>query len=352
MTKIAVIGMGAMGSAVARTLLRSGAEIVTHLEGRSAQTRERTTASGVKDIDLKALLTSDIILSIVPPSQALAVAEHIGRLARAENSACVFVDCNAVSPETVAKVADAFDESGIMVLDGCIIGGPPEPGKRGPRLYVSGGAGQVVPVLVEYGLDAHLLESGLGAASALKMSYAGINKGLIGLATAMLLAAAKSGADKALMSELAESQPQLLAKLSTSIPDMYPKAYRWVAEMEEIAAFLGTNAPGASVFAGIAGVFQKMAVDNSGDQVLAAALSEMLETGSAHGSINRYDALSNGNFDAGSKGLEAVPSARERQDHAELEDELEEGLEDSFPASDPVSATVTSIPGRARASEN
>lgn len=352
MTKIAVIGMGAMGSAVARTLLSSGAEIVTRLEGRSAQTRERATASGIKDGDLKALLASDIILSIVPPSQALAVAEQIGKLARAEKPVGVFIDCNAVSPETVAKVADAFDESGMMVLDGCIIGGPPEMGKRGPRLYISGGAGQVVPLLVEYGLDARLLDSGLGAASALKMSYAGINKGLIGLATAMLLAAAKSGADKALMSELAESQPQLLAKLSTSIPDMYPKAYRWVAEMEEIAAFLGTNAPGASVFAGIAGVFQKMAVDNSGDQVLAAALSEMLETGSAHGSINRYDALSNGNFDAGSKGLEAVPSARERQDHAELEDELEEGLEDSFPASDPVSATVTSIPGRARASEN
>lgn len=352
MTKIAVIGMGAMGSAVARTLLCSGAEIVTHLEGRSAQTRERATASGIKDTDLKALLASDIILSIVPPSQALAVAEQIGRLARAEKSVGVFIDCNAVSPETVAKVADAFDQSGTIVLDGCIIGGPPEPGKYGPRLYVSGAAGQVVPVLVEYGLDARLIDSGLGAASALKMSYAGINKGLIGLATTMLLAAAKSGADRALMSELAESQPQLLAKLSTSIPDMYPKAYRWVAEMEEIAAFLGANAPGARVFDGMAAVFKKMAVDNSSEQGLAAALSEMLAMGSPEGSINRYDALSNGNFDAGSNGLGAVPSARQRQDQAELEDELEKGLEGSFPASDPVSATVSSIPSRARASEN
>jgi hypothetical protein len=66
------------------------------------------------------------------------------------------------------------------------------------------------------------------------------------------------------------------------------------------------------------------------------------------GSLNRYDALSNGNFDQGSRGLQPVPSARESQDRAELEEELEEGLEDSFPASDPVSATVTSIPGRTR----
>ncbi|QND44282.1 hypothetical protein HB780_00155 (plasmid) [Rhizobium lusitanum] len=61
------------------------------------------------------------------------------------------------------------------------------------------------------------------------------------------------------------------------------------------------------------------------------------------GSINRYDALSNGNFDAGSKGVEPVPSARSSKDTDVLEEELEEGLETSFPASDPVSATTTSI---------
>jgi len=66
------------------------------------------------------------------------------------------------------------------------------------------------------------------------------------------------------------------------------------------------------------------------------------------GSVNRYDAVSNGNFDAGSKGLEPVPSARTTHDQAVLEEELEEGLEDSFPASDPVSATVSSIPGNRR----
>src|ERR1700743_3655961 len=76
---------------------------------------------------------ADIILSIVPPSQSLAVAEKIGKLARAEQAAGVFIDCNAVSPETMARVESAFDDGGITVLDGCIIGGPPEAGKRGPR---------------------------------------------------------------------------------------------------------------------------------------------------------------------------------------------------------------------------
>ncbi|TLX12460.1 hypothetical protein [Rhizobium sp. MHM7A] len=67
----------------------------------------------------------------------------------------------------------------------------------------------------------------------------------------------------------------------------------------------------------------------------------------ADGSINRYDALSNGNFDEGSKGLVGQPSARSTHDSETLEEELNEGLEDTFPASDPVSATVSSIPANA-----
>jgi hypothetical protein len=94
-----------------------------------------------------------------------------------------------------------------------------------------------------------------------------------------------------------------------------------------------------------------MTTDQADRGEMASVLSAMLERQSTDGSINRYDALSNGYFDEGSKGLEPVPSARESQDRDELGAELEEGLEDSFPASDPVSATFTSIPGRTRTPE-
>lgn len=43
-------------------------------------------------------------------------------------------------------------------------------------------------------------------------------------------------------------------------------------------------------------------------------------------------------------GKKAEPSARERGEKKELDEQLNEGLEDTFPASDPVSSTVTSIP--------
>ena len=44
---------------------------------------------------------------------------------------------------------------------------------------------------------------------------------------------------EALVHELHSSQPQVLQRITTSIPNMLPKAYRWVAEMEEISSFVG-----------------------------------------------------------------------------------------------------------------
>jgi len=273
-TRIAVIGMGSMGSAVGWVLAHSGAEVVTCLEGRSSDTRNRAAAAGIRDVDAASIADVDIILSIVPPSQALTVARQLAEVT--VHSKAVFVDCNAVSPETMSSVAREFGARTTSVLDGCIIGGPPQIGKPGPRLYVSGGGSDVVAALIEFGLEARLLDSGIGAASALKMCYAGINKGLIGLGTAMLSAAARSGADKALMAELSESQSEVLAKFAKGIPDMYPKAYRWVAEMEEIAAFLGPD-NGGEIFAGMAGVYQQMAEDQADRGAMASVLSALLD---------------------------------------------------------------------------
>jgi len=107
-------------------------------------------------------------------------------------------------------------------------------------------------------------------------------------------------------------------------------------EGEAIVTVVMNNADGHLTAENAVGHAQELLV-----QLTAFELSE-------GGSVNRYDAISNGNFDEGSKGLEPLPSARTMHDKDVLEEELEEGLEDSFPASDPVSATVSSIPGNRR----
>ena len=110
------------------------------------------------------------------------------------------------------------------------------------------------------------MKAPLGAASALKMSYAGINKGTTLLAAAMLLGATRAGAADALRAELSESRPELLDRYARSIPDMYPKAYRWAPEMEEIAEFLGDDPAARLIFQGMAALCRRLAADQSGEQ--------------------------------------------------------------------------------------
>ena len=273
--EIAVIGAGAMGSAIGRRLVENGARVLTYLDGRSASTIERAKAAGMEPVGLDAIATSRLILSIVPPAEAVAVAKQIAAELRRMGAKTTFMDCNAISPRTMTEVAAIFGRDCGVVLDGSIIGGPPKPGQKGPKLYVSADTANDSDVLVEYGLQVRHIDGAIGAASALKMCYAGINKGVTGLGAAMLLAAIRSGADAALKRELQESLPGLDAKFVHGIPDMYPKAYRWVAEMEEISEFLGEDDPAALIFKGMAGLYRKMARDREEGGLLARQLDKL-----------------------------------------------------------------------------
>src|SRR5262249_14847745 len=155
-------------------------------------------AAGMIPVDEAELASVDFILSIVPPGEALGLAEQMLPVLGGAVSKPVFVDCNAVSPRTAALIAAVIAEAGCPFVDAGIIGGPPKPGAAGPAFYASGKAAQRFAGLTQFGLDVRVLDGPVGAASALKMSYAGITKGLTALGSAMLLAATRAGAADAL----------------------------------------------------------------------------------------------------------------------------------------------------------
>jgi hypothetical protein len=103
------------------------------------------------------------------------------------------------------------------------------------------------------------------------MSYGGITKGFTAIAVAMVLGATRAGSASALHKELEASQPHLLAWLTRQVPRMYPKAYRWVAEMEEIGHFLEDGTPSGDMFEAIARLYEDIAAvarePSSGDAV-------------------------------------------------------------------------------------
>ncbi|KAG2125966.1 6-phosphogluconate dehydrogenase C-terminal domain-like protein [Suillus clintonianus] len=287
MPRLAVVAAGAMGSAVAKRLVSFGCTVYTNLDGRSEATRKRAQDAGMINVSINELvLKSDWILSILPPRDAVSFAEKIQDAAAKHGSAFpsprTFVDCNAVNPETVKRIAALFAGTSVKFVDAGIIGGPPK-GNYDPTFYASAEDGKMLDeftALSNYGLKVSPLKGegvGVGDASALKMSYAGITKGTTGLYTTMVLAAHASSpatAD-ALMRELHMSQPVLLNRLVEAVPPMLPKAYRWIGEMEEIADFVGGGE--GDVYRGIAKVYERIEKSIAGDEVDVATLRKFVE---------------------------------------------------------------------------
>ena len=257
---IAIIAPGEMGAAIGQRLRERGARVITSLAGRSAASGKRAERAGlVAASSDDEIVTADIILSVVPPKDAAGLADRLKpAIARAAKKP-IYVDCNAVAPQTAVEIGAILRGSGASYVDGGIIGAPPTPTTPGARLYVSGERARDVMRLNSLGLDTRFLDGPIGAASALKMSYAGITKGFTAVSAMMMLGATRAGCADMLHKELAESQPQLLGWLGRQMPKMPPKAYRWVAEMEEIGAFLDGIAGGHEAYDSIAGLYRHIA---------------------------------------------------------------------------------------------
>jgi 3-hydroxyisobutyrate dehydrogenase-like beta-hydroxyacid dehydrogenase len=257
---IAVIAMGEMGSAVGRRLHERGATVITQLTGRSAASAERAAKAGIVAVanDAELVARADFLLSIVPPGDAVALAQRLAPALTASAKKPVYVDCNAVSPQTAEKIGAVLASTGCTYVDAGIIGPAVGPNTR-TIFYASGPGATEFERLSAYGLSIRVMDGPNGAASAMKLSYAGITKGLTAIGTAMILGATRGGTADALRQELSESQPQLLPWIRANVSRMPPKAYRWVAEMEEIAKFLEGNKPAQEMFLGIADLYSRLA---------------------------------------------------------------------------------------------
>ncbi len=257
---IAVIAQGTMGSGVGGRLAQRGVDVLTSLAGRSTASGERAAKAGMRDASDEEIARADIVLSIVPPSDAMALAERLAPTIAKSQKKPIYIDCNAVSSDLVQRIGKVIQATGAPFADGGIIGGPPRDGYDGPSVYIAAAPQGALDPLVRGGLSIKVLDGPVGAASALKMSYAAITKGLTGIASASILAAAKYGASDALFAELSGSQKGLLPVIARSIPDMHAKAYRFVGEMEEIADHFGRESS-AEIYRGMAALYQEIADD-------------------------------------------------------------------------------------------
>ncbi len=247
---VGLLHPGEMGAAVGRCLAEGGHQVVWIPEGRSAATAARAKAAGLTAADggLAGLVRrADIVVSICPPHAALDVARQVA----GAGFGGIFVDANAISPATAREVAGIVQAGGAAYVDGGIIGPPPTaPGRT--RLYLAGAQASEVRRLFEgTAVDARVIDarvvdarvvdagSATGAASAVKMAYASWTKGTAALVLAARALARAEGVEDTLLAEWAMSQPGLAGRSAGAARSAAAKGWRWIAEMEEIAAAMG-----------------------------------------------------------------------------------------------------------------
>jgi len=259
--KIGIMSIGEMGFYWAKLLKSHGVEVLTYDKDRGEVSRQRAENAGVTSVASmnKLVKEAELIVSIVVPFAAKKVAAKVAKaVQKTGRKDLLFLDANAISPMTADAITAVLAPAGVNFVDGCIIGGASRMG-QGTMVYVSGPDAVRLQALEAFNIPIKILGPRTNQASAFKVVYAGLTKGLQGLFCELLMGARKFGLLNEIRSQYEGSFPGLLDKVSGSIIGLRIHAGRRAEEMDELRRTFNTHglksfmAPGAQkVLAAIA----------------------------------------------------------------------------------------------------
>lgn len=263
---VGILSTGDMGHSVGRVLREGGFDVVTCLTGRSERTRQLAGEAEIRDIpEMDDLVREvDLILAILVPDQTIPLARQVAASIKRTGTQPAYADCNAIAPKTSKQIDEIISNAGGRYIDAGIIGGPPSQDEQ-TRFYASGPHEDILTQLNGYGILVRPMGGEVGRASGIKMCYASVTKGTAALHTAVLTTAESLGLSRELIKELEESQGQRLQAME-SIKTLSAKAFRWVGEMEEIAATYESAGVTPHFHQGAAEIFRMIADSPIGDE--------------------------------------------------------------------------------------
>ena len=263
---VGVMSPGDMGSGVGGVLKKNGLRVLTALDGRSDASKKRAAEEDFEDVEsLDELVKQcDLVLSILVPSEALLFAQDIAEAIVRTNSEIAVADCNAVSPATGIKIDEIITAAGGKFIDSGIIGPSPRMGAS-PRFYASGEHAHILGELDGKGIDVPIMDGPVGRASGLKMVYAALTKGAAALHASTLMTATSLGIYDDLIKELELSQSGTLETMGR-VKSISAQAFRWIGEMEEIAATFEDVGTTPNIHTGAAETFQTIANSSIGHE--------------------------------------------------------------------------------------
>ncbi len=169
MTRIAILGLGAMGARMARRLIDAGHELTVY--NRSPDRAESLVSLGAHRADTpkEAVGGAEVVLTMLTDDQAAKsvwLDEQTGILAGiAENT--VALECSTVTPSWIRTLFAILEKRRVSLLDAPVAGSRPQ-AETGQLIFLIGGPGEALervrPVIdVMAGSVHHVGPSGAGA---------------------------------------------------------------------------------------------------------------------------------------------------------------------------------------------
>jgi 3-hydroxyisobutyrate dehydrogenase-like beta-hydroxyacid dehydrogenase len=203
--------------------------------------------------------TCDLVISVVNPGIARQVAENVAGAIRESGRPIAYADMNAISPQLARDEERIICDAGGLFIDGGIVGPPPRPEKARPKLYVSGPDASLFEQIKHPNLQVRVLSDRAGDASALKMCYAAMTKGVTAVTLELLVAAHDLGVEEAVEQELRDSRPDVLDWQMGNFATVPARSGRWVPEMQQIARTFAELGLTPTIFEGAAELYAMVA---------------------------------------------------------------------------------------------
>lgn len=231
---VGILHPGAMGASIGAALKARAGQVIWAAAGRSYETSKRAELAdliAVRDVD-ELVRCANVVISICPPAAALDVAAEVASFGRPT----LYVDANAIAVETVTEIEHMFGTD--RVVDAAIIG--PPAWRPGSTVFWAAGeqADTVAELFGDSAVEARVLGTHLGSASALKACFALQSKAMPALWFTLAAAAREYGVDDAVRSELRRDGIDLDVELDRITQRAATRAWRWSGEMDEAAKVL------------------------------------------------------------------------------------------------------------------
>ena len=234
---VGILYCGDLGAALGRLLRRTGAQVVTTCEGRSARTRERAESAEVELLPTldDVIRTADVLISVVLPEAAEPIAQQCANRQHLATSNCLFIDANSIDLNTLSSIHGIVASSGIRFVDAAIHGAArlDELGV----MYVSGVHASAAETLFGRGMRVLPLGDQVGQATRMKLLMASQSKCLNLLFLQIAVLADHAGMLEQFLAEARSFYPEIMAAIERMLPTYPQHAVRRVTELQGIERF-------------------------------------------------------------------------------------------------------------------